>query len=172
MAQPIEIRGRNGRLIGTVSFDESPIHLQAYRTANGFNLLLPIEVDLALVGRNDPLPMVSDLGGIIFAGLSNQKVEIGRLVWNSWHIGGRGSEESAGGSYNTNTHMTWLGFSPGTLYPLLHGLEEKGYLHSSEEGGGRQLRRVYRATTKGRKTLAGAKVKVRELFSELLDDEC
>src|SRR5262245_3959491 len=61
--------------------------------------------------------------------------------------------------------------SPGTLYPLLHGLEEKGYLHSSEEGGGRQPRRVYRATTKGRKALAGAKEKVRELFSELLEDE-
>ena len=61
--------------------------------------------------------------------------------------------------------------SPGTLYPLLHGLEEKGYLRSSEEGGGRQPRRVYRATPKGRKALAGAKVKVRELFSELLEDE-
>jgi PadR family transcriptional regulator, regulatory protein PadR len=61
--------------------------------------------------------------------------------------------------------------SPGTLYPLLHGLEEKGYLQSSEEGGGRQPRRVYRATPKGRKALAGAKEKVRELFSELLEDE-
>lgn len=61
--------------------------------------------------------------------------------------------------------------SPGTLYPLLHGLEEKGYLRSSEEDGGRQPRRVYRATQKGRKALAGAKEKVRELFSELLEDE-
>src|SRR5262245_25758329 len=61
--------------------------------------------------------------------------------------------------------------SPGTLYPLLHGLEEKGYLRSSEEESGRQPRRVYRATAKGRKALACAKVKVRELFSELLEDE-
>jgi PadR family transcriptional regulator PadR len=61
--------------------------------------------------------------------------------------------------------------SPGTLYPLLHGLEEKGYLRSSEEDSGRQPRRVYRATPKGRKALAGAKVKVRELFSELLEDD-
>jgi DNA-binding PadR family transcriptional regulator len=61
--------------------------------------------------------------------------------------------------------------SPGTLYPLLHGLEEKGYLRSSEENGGRQSRRVYRATTKGRKAMAAAKVKVHELFSELLEDE-
>jgi PadR family transcriptional regulator, regulatory protein PadR len=61
--------------------------------------------------------------------------------------------------------------SPGTLYPLLHGLEEKGYLRSSEERGGKQPRRVYRATPKGREALAAAKVKVRELFSELLEDE-
>src|SRR5262245_38003189 len=61
--------------------------------------------------------------------------------------------------------------SPGTLYPLLHGLEEKGYLRSSGGGGGRQARRVYRATPKGRKALAAAKIKVRELFSELLEEE-
>lgn len=61
--------------------------------------------------------------------------------------------------------------SPGTLYPLLHGLEKKGYLRSYEENGGRQSRRVYRATAKGHKALAAAKVKVRELFSELLEEE-
>src|SRR5882672_2539324 len=61
--------------------------------------------------------------------------------------------------------------SPGTLYPLLHGLEEKGYLSSSEETSGRQSRRVYRATPKGREAMAAAKVKGRELFSELFEDE-
>ena len=61
--------------------------------------------------------------------------------------------------------------SPGTLYPLLHGLEKKGYLESSEENEGRQTRRVYRATAKGHKALAAAKVKVHELFSELLENE-
>ncbi len=60
--------------------------------------------------------------------------------------------------------------SPGTLYPLLHGLEEKGYLRSSEENDGGRSRRVYRATAKGRKSLAVAKVEVRELFAELLDE--
>jgi DNA-binding PadR family transcriptional regulator len=36
--------------------------------------------------------------------------------------------------------------SAGTLYPILHGLEEKGYLTSSEERTGSAARRVYRAT--------------------------
>jgi DNA-binding PadR family transcriptional regulator len=61
--------------------------------------------------------------------------------------------------------------SPGTLYPLLHGLEKKGYLRSTEENNGRQSRRVYRATPKGQRALIAAKVKVHELFSELLEDE-
>jgi DNA-binding PadR family transcriptional regulator len=50
-------------------------------------------------------------------------------------------------------------------------MEERGYLSSSEEAGGRQSRRVYRATPEGRKAMAAAKLKVRELFSELFEDE-
>ena len=61
--------------------------------------------------------------------------------------------------------------SPGTLYPLLHSLEERGYLRSSGKSAGGQSRREYRATPKGRKALASSKIKVRELFSELLEDE-
>ena len=61
--------------------------------------------------------------------------------------------------------------SPGTLYPLLHGLEEKEYLRSVGENNGRQARRVYRATPKGRRALLAAKLKVRELFSEMLEEE-
>ncbi|MDE3199092.1 MAG: helix-turn-helix transcriptional regulator [Acidobacteriota bacterium] len=61
--------------------------------------------------------------------------------------------------------------SPGSLYPLLQGLERKGYLKSTEERNGKSLRRVYRATPLGRKALAAAKSKVRELFHELMEEE-
>lgn len=59
--------------------------------------------------------------------------------------------------------------SSGTVYPLLHGLERKGYLRSSQQSSGRQRRRVYRATAKGRKALEAAKGKVRELFAEIFE---
>jgi DNA-binding PadR family transcriptional regulator len=36
--------------------------------------------------------------------------------------------------------------SPGTLYPILHGLEKKGYLRSTEQRLGRTARRMYRIT--------------------------
>ena len=59
--------------------------------------------------------------------------------------------------------------SPGTLYPILHGLEKKGYLRASAVRNGKSLRKVYRATPRGRAALEAAKTKVRELFSELIE---
>jgi DNA-binding PadR family transcriptional regulator len=61
--------------------------------------------------------------------------------------------------------------SAGTLYPILHGLEERGLLTSVEERSGSAARRIYRATTAGREALAAAKLTVRELFGELFEDE-
>lgn len=61
--------------------------------------------------------------------------------------------------------------SPGTLYPLLHGLERKGYLRSTHERSGKSSRRMYQATPLGRKALATARQKVSELFGELLEEE-
>jgi PadR family transcriptional regulator, regulatory protein PadR len=61
--------------------------------------------------------------------------------------------------------------SPGSLYPLLHGLEKKGYLRSRNQRSGKSLRKVYRATALGRKALIAANGKVRELFRELIEGE-
>ncbi|MBZ5675295.1 MAG: PadR family transcriptional regulator [Acidobacteriia bacterium] len=61
--------------------------------------------------------------------------------------------------------------SPGTLYPLLYGLEKKGYLRSTEQRNGKSLRKVYRATPLGRKALTAASAKVRELIGELMEGQ-
>jgi len=61
--------------------------------------------------------------------------------------------------------------SPGSLYPLLHGLEKKGYLTSSEKRNGKSLRKVYRATPLGRQALKAARSKVLELLRELIEGE-
>jgi PadR family transcriptional regulator PadR len=61
--------------------------------------------------------------------------------------------------------------SPGTLYPMLHALERQGLLKSRMQGIGRRARRLYRATPKGRKALAAAKHRVRELFGELIEGQ-
>jgi PadR family transcriptional regulator, regulatory protein PadR len=59
--------------------------------------------------------------------------------------------------------------SAGTLYPLLHGLEKKGYLRSSQQAARGKVRRVYRATAQGRKALEAARGRVRELFGEMFE---
>jgi len=43
--------------------------------------------------------------------------------------------------------------SPGTMYPLLHSLEERGFLLSREKREGKRYRRLYRITAVGRKSL-------------------
>ncbi|MBW4027680.1 MAG: helix-turn-helix transcriptional regulator [Acidobacteria bacterium] len=59
---------------------------------------------------------------------------------------------------------------PGTLYPLLHGLERNGLLKSSLKTVEGRRRRVYKITSAGRKALEKATVKVDELHHELHEE--
>jgi PadR family transcriptional regulator, regulatory protein PadR len=59
--------------------------------------------------------------------------------------------------------------SAGTMYPLLHSLEKRGLLLSTEKREGKRYRRLYRITPDGRKALLVAKKKVSELFGELFE---
>lgn len=60
--------------------------------------------------------------------------------------------------------------SAGTLYPILHGLEKRGYLKSAKQRVGGSVRRTYRATAAGQRALGSANVKLSEIFGELLED--
>jgi len=56
---------------------------------------------------------------------------------------------------------------PGTLYPLLHGMEHRGWLKSSLENASGRNRRVYTITQSGRRALRQARLKVNELHYEM-----
>jgi DNA-binding PadR family transcriptional regulator len=58
--------------------------------------------------------------------------------------------------------------SPGTLYPMLHAMERRGYLVSQIVQLERTHRRLYRATALGREALLLAQDKLRELFREVV----
>ena len=58
--------------------------------------------------------------------------------------------------------------SAGVLYRILHGLDRKGYLRSTEKRDGKSLRKLYVATPRGRTALAAAKIKISELFREVV----
>jgi PadR family transcriptional regulator PadR len=59
---------------------------------------------------------------------------------------------------------------PGTLYPLLHGLERNGLLASASKIVGGRRRRVYRITPAGQRALDKARSKVDELHHELHEE--
>jgi DNA-binding PadR family transcriptional regulator len=59
----------------------------------------------------------------------------------------------------------------GTLYPILHQLEEAGYLTVQSEVVGGKQRKYYRATPEGARALEEAKARLRELVKEVLHDD-
>ncbi len=59
---------------------------------------------------------------------------------------------------------------PGTLYPLLHGMERAGLLKSSLDRVAGRNRRVYKITAAGKKALGKAVVKVDELHHEIHEE--
>ena len=58
--------------------------------------------------------------------------------------------------------------SPGTLYPILHSLEQSDYLTATDEVVDGKRRKNYRITPKGRKLLTEARAKLRELVDEVV----
>jgi DNA-binding PadR family transcriptional regulator len=59
---------------------------------------------------------------------------------------------------------------PGTLYPILHDLEEAGFVTCREEVVATRRRKNYRITARGRRLLQDARSKLKELVSEVIED--
>ena len=60
---------------------------------------------------------------------------------------------------------------PGTLYPILHALEENGYLISEKKVELGRVRRYYRITASGVSALAQATEYAKELVLEIQEEE-
>lgn len=59
---------------------------------------------------------------------------------------------------------------PGTLYPILHSLEDEGLLQSEHQVVNGRVRRYYQITEKGQQALEEARIKVRELVNEIIEE--
>lgn len=68
-------------------------------------------------------------------------------------------------------HRHGYELSAGTVYPILHRLAGDGYLESSAKVVARKRRKYYTITEEGRKMLAEATAKVKELVSEVVYDK-
>ncbi|RPI43976.1 MAG: PadR family transcriptional regulator [Betaproteobacteria bacterium] len=60
--------------------------------------------------------------------------------------------------------------SPGTLYPILHAMEQSELLKCEQKVVGGKVRKYYTSTAKGRRMLAEVKERIQELLEELLED--
>lgn len=60
--------------------------------------------------------------------------------------------------------------SPGTLYPIFHGMEKAGYLDSEQVVVSGKVRKYYRITPAGRKVFVQLQDRIRELTHEVLDE--
>lgn len=60
---------------------------------------------------------------------------------------------------------------PGTLYPILHSLEQHGLLRREAQVVNGRVRKYYRATAAGRGLLGRAQAQLRELAVEVLPPE-
>jgi DNA-binding PadR family transcriptional regulator len=58
--------------------------------------------------------------------------------------------------------------SAGTLYPILHRLEQENLLKSYPENVGGKIRKYYRTTSKGEKMLIKSREKIKELVDEVM----
>jgi len=57
---------------------------------------------------------------------------------------------------------------PGTLYPILHALQGQRYLRREDQIVNGRVRKYYRITPTGRRTLTRAQAQLRELVEEVL----
>ncbi len=60
--------------------------------------------------------------------------------------------------------------SPGTLYPTLHRLEKDSYLERQSRVVAGKVRNYYTITEKGRSALDEARHKIRELVTEVIEE--
>lgn len=60
--------------------------------------------------------------------------------------------------------------SPGTLYPILHALEEAGYVKAEGKNVNGKRRKYYKTTARGTRALTVATKRVQELLNEILED--
>jgi DNA-binding PadR family transcriptional regulator len=99
----------------------------------------------------------------------NQELYIGLVRLHVLHHAAEGSIFGLGIIEELGRHGYRLG--PGTIYPLLHSMERRGWLSVDAEIVDGRKRKIYAATAEGRRALKLARARVRELYDEMFEAE-
>jgi len=98
----------------------------------------------------------------------NQELYIGLVRLHVLHHAAEEPIFGLGMMQELGRHGYRLG--PGTIYPLLHSMEQRGWLRSNQRLVNGHHRRFYVATAAGRRALAHAREQVRELYEEMIEE--
>lgn len=83
--------------VGSITFNNNPSHLPVRRTASGFRLTIPCEIELRWKGKPSPRPMLSNLRGFLSAkDSSGSVIELGRLQDDRFYSGANPENVAAG----------------------------------------------------------------------------
>jgi len=99
----------------------------------------------------------------------NQELYIGLVRLHVLHHAAEGPIFGLGIIGELGRHGYRLG--PGTIYPLLHSMERRGWLKVDVEIVEGRRRKIYSATAEGRRAIKLARLRVRELYDEMFEDE-
>lgn len=99
----------------------------------------------------------------------NQELYIGLVRLHVLHHAAEGPIFGLGIIEELGRHGYRLG--PGTIYPLFHGMERRGWLRGNSEIVEGRRRKIYIATAAGRRALKLARIRVRELYEEMFEEE-
>lgn len=99
----------------------------------------------------------------------NQELYIGLVRLHALHHAAEKSIFGLGIIEELGRHGYRLG--PGTIYPLLHSMERRGWLRVDSEIVEGRKRKIYTATAAGRRALKLARNRVRELYEEMFEAE-
>ena len=102
-------------------------------------------------------------------GVRNQELYIGLVRLHVLHHASEGPIFGLGLITELGRHGYRLG--PGTIYPLLHGMEKRGWLRASQHLVEGRRRKTYVATASGRRLLKVARERVRELYEEMFEGD-
>lgn len=98
----------------------------------------------------------------------NQELYIGLVRLHVLHHASEGAIFGLGIIQELGRHGYRLG--PGTIYPLLHGMEGRGWLRARQQLVEGRKRKTYIATRAGRRALRVAREQVRQLYEEMCEE--
>jgi hypothetical protein len=106
MSSPIEIRNNYRERIGTIDFNANYNYLSVNHTANGFKIGVSYKLSISPVSKSDPLPVVSNIRGIIFVKNSKgAEIEVGQFKDNAAYSSYR--DENPKSDYDTQGRADW-----------------------------------------------------------------